>query len=183
MSIPSKRGAPNPRVQRTRSSASRHRAPLTRHPLGGRVGRRRLMSQLLIAAALLTTAVSAEMPPSRYIPRPGPGDWSPVEGICFVLPEMPPQATCPIHGTPIRLLEIRMTGDAGDGPESWPGYGAVWCREFPLADFDWPVRGCMGGPEYASVHRWCCVECVKARNAWAAAHNPFRSAAIKARRP
>jgi len=29
--------APNTRVQRTRSSASRHRAPLTRHPLGGQI--------------------------------------------------------------------------------------------------------------------------------------------------
>ena len=44
---------PNPRVQRTRSSPSALHAPLTRHPLGGRMGQVSALASVAVALARL----------------------------------------------------------------------------------------------------------------------------------
>lgn len=68
---------PNTRVQRTRSSPSVHRSPLTRHPLDAKVGMKRLLSSGLLGIVALTAARShAGVPSSASLPT-GFGSLSP----------------------------------------------------------------------------------------------------------
>jgi hypothetical protein len=158
---------PNTRVQRTRSSASPPRSPLTRHPLGG--FRLELVARVMVAAWYMLGGVSpcgaGELTASAS------GD------VPAVPPRRSADATCPVHGIRLRQLLVRIT--SGESSLQWPDtsmeYAKAMKAQFPLADFDRHTGSCLVTPgEYDPVLEWCCVDCVKARRTWIASHEPSR---------